>query len=97
MSKYSHTVVRDMLSKQVLEVSFTKADGTARVMICTTNGNMIPHADRPAPSNEKSARQDSPTETFRVYDLEKKAWRSFRLDSVHSINIIHNQDEYRVD
>lgn len=96
MSKYSHTVVRDMLSKQVLEVSFTKADGSARVMICTTNGNMIPHADRPAPSSEKSARQE-PTETFRVYDLEKKAWRSFRLDSVHRIDIIHNQDEYRVD
>lgn len=60
-----------------LEVVFTKSDGTERTMYCSLQeGVVVPH--------EKKTERVKQTndDTLAVWDLEKKAWRSFKLASV---------------
>ena len=76
-------------------VTFTKKDGTERVMKCTTAPSLIPvdilegkhytntenPIDFPVPKKEKKVNED----VMPVYDLETSAWKSFRWDSVKSV------------
>lgn len=56
-------------------VTFTKADGTERVMLCTLREEMLPEAT-------ESKRKKPNDEVISVWDLDKLAWRAFRVDSV---------------
>jgi len=73
-------------------VTFTKKDGTDRVMTCTTNEQLVPQEpihetntdnpiDFPAPKREKKANED----VMSVYDIDAKGWRSFRWDSLKQV------------
>jgi hypothetical protein len=76
-------------------VTFTKKDGTERVMKCTTAPLLVPvdvlegkhytntdnPIDFPVPKKEKKVNED----VMPVYDLESNAWKSFRWDSVKSV------------
>jgi hypothetical protein len=76
-------------------VIFTKKDGTERVMKCTTNSLLVPldlteerhytntdnPIDFPTPKKEKKVNED----VMPVYDLEAKAWKSFRWDSIKQV------------
>jgi hypothetical protein len=78
-------------------VTFTKKDGTERVMKCTTSSELVPvdlteekhytntnnPIDFPAPKKEKKVNED----VMPVYDLDSKAWRSFRWDSVKQVTL----------
>ncbi len=65
-------------------VTFTKVDGTERVMECTLHTNLIP-ADKqpvePKPNADGTVKKTS-TEVIRVYAFDVQEWRSFRVDSV---------------
>ena len=63
------------------EVTFTKACGEVRVMLCTTQASMIPADFAPKGDSKVAECKD----VVRVFDLEKNAWRSFRVDSVTKI------------
>lgn len=67
------------LSTTGMKVVFIKADGSERTMFCTTNFDMIPSESHPT----GNGKPENPT-VKRVFDLEKNAWRSFRIDSVIS-------------
>ena len=70
----------------VLTVVFTKADGSERTMLCTKNSEII--SQFYIPEEKKTDRvYKEPEEAARVFDLEKKAWRSFRYDSIKSYSI----------
>lgn len=75
-------------------IVFTKKDGSERVMECTTSATLVPlveekvHVtntdnpiDFPAPKKEKKVNE----EVMPVYDLESKAWKSFRWDSIKQV------------
>lgn len=75
-------------------VVFTKKDGSDRVMECTTNLSLVPLVeekvhitntenpiDFPAPKKEKKKNE----EVMPVFDLEAKAWKSFRWDSIKEV------------
>lgn len=75
-------------------VTFTKKDGSERVMECTTAPSLVPpepvHVtntdnpiDFPAPKREKKVNED----VMPVYDLQSRAWKSFRWDSIKEIKI----------
>jgi len=72
------------LQKQVMKVTFTKVNGEERVMECTLQEHMIPETD---PANHKENKEVLP-----VFDIDKGAWRSFRLDSVTNIEALEYQD-----
>jgi hypothetical protein len=74
--------VLDLLRKTVVTVNFMKSDGTLRDMICTLLPEHIPADQKP-----KDSGYVWPEDVIRVFDIEKGAWRSFRLDSVNSVTV----------
>ena len=69
------------LHKGICKVTFTKKDGTERVMKCTLVEEYLPKIE--AEKVEKNATSNSRNdEVYAVWDVEKDAWRSFRWDSV---------------
>lgn len=70
----------DSLRTNVVEVIFTKKDGTDRKMLCTLDEYLIPkeHAPKGTGSEKKG-------DVISVYDIENNGWRSFRFDSLKSI------------
>jgi hypothetical protein len=69
-----------------VKVTFTKKDGTERVMECTTAPSLVPEEpilEDAAPKREKKVNED----TCPVYDIEAKGWRSFRWDSIKQVSL----------
>lgn len=71
------------LQTEVLEVTFTKKDGTERTMQCTLKEDLLPKVEVDE-SAEKKEREIN-VEVMPVWDLEKAAWRSFRMDSIKGV------------
>jgi hypothetical protein len=70
----------DKLKLMDAKVTFTKKDGTERVMKCTLREDIItPHEKK---TDRVKAHND---ETLAVWDLDKKEWRSFRYDSIKEV------------
>ena len=87
--KMEHTKesIRSQLRQSVMKVNFTKTDGTVREMICTLQESFtIPYekkTDKQKPENN---------DILAVWDVEKHAWRSFRVDSIISAEVVEAQD-----
>lgn len=77
--------LKGMLSQSTVSVTFTKKDGTERVMQCTLEPKKLPPIVES--TSDKKPRKVS-EDTLSVYDLEAKGWRSFTLKSVKRVNII---------
>lgn len=74
--------LRNLLSTDIVSVSFTKKDGSAREMLCTTMQEYLPKSDNPCSEITLTPRE---TGIVTVWDLEAGGWRSFRFDSIKSI------------
>jgi len=74
-----------VLKERPVVIKFTKVDGSERTMKCTLNESLILPLPEPVQEKEKKARKENEN-VIRVYDLEKESWRSFRLDSIISVN-----------
>ena len=65
-----------------LDVVFIKSDGTERTMRCTLQeGVVVPHEKKT--ERVKNVNED----VMAVWDLEKNAWRSFKLSSIVKVVI----------
>ena len=84
--------LKEELKKHQLAVTFTKKDGTARTILCTLRDSVL----QSLPVQEKKTdrvKQDNP-DVLAVYDLENQAWRSFRMDSITSVErYLNNENE----
>lgn len=69
----------ETLKANVATVKFTKVSGEKRDMLCTLREDKLP----PAKVGGRTVTQNDAI--VRVYDLEKAAWRSFKVDSVESV------------
>ena len=93
--------VKGLLSNGEVTVTFTKADGTDREMLCTLDGAKIPAktisvsassavaSDAIVKENKKPRKEPDP-HSVRVYDLEKQEWRSFRFDRLKKVTAALN-------
>jgi hypothetical protein len=70
--------LKDMLHVDVATVTFTKKDGTERVMKCTLKPEHLPTA--PITENKKERKVND--NVLAVYDVEANGWRSFTIKSV---------------
>jgi hypothetical protein len=70
-----------LLETEVVEIEFTKKDGTDRVMKCTLQEDYLPEYDGVILIDKDRWKKDS----LAVFDLEKEDWRSFRWDSVKAV------------
>lgn len=62
-------------------VTFTKKDGTERVMNCTLQEDALPKVEL----KEGATPRKENTDTLRVFDLEKQEWRSFIIKSIKQV------------
>jgi|LWDU01.1.fsa_nt_gi hypothetical protein len=87
----------ELLYNDVATITFTKADGTERVMVCTLLQEVLKDqlTDIPTPNFDKEPiidesqlpKKEVNQNTIAVYDVQVEDWRSFRVDSVKSISI----------
>ena len=95
--------VRGLLSNSEINVTFTKADGTDRDMLCTLDHSRIPvSVAKPvnlttgtAPVDgivreSKKPRKEPDPHSIRVFDVEKQEWRSFRFDRLKKVTATLN-------
>ena len=82
---FSYDKIKNVLSHNKAKVTFIKADGTEREMICTLDMNQIPSDNHPKSSNQDVTKANR--DVIKVFDLEINQWRSFRVDSVKSISV----------
>jgi len=80
------TQLKKLLSENTLTVTFNKKDGTQRTMLCTLMPGHLPVVEKREGDEVKEPKKQS-EESLPVWDLEKKAWRAFRLDSIVSYSI----------
>ena len=62
-----------------IEVTFTKVDGTQRVMNCTLKEDLLP--ERKATGSTRAVNH----EVISVWDLDQNAWKSFRVSNVTQV------------
>ena len=94
-------IIRDMI-KSVLQssevtVTFTKADGTDRDMLCTLDHSRIPVSiAKPVSSvdgivrESRKPKKEPDPHSIRVFDLEKQEWRSFRFERLKKVTATLN-------
>lgn len=67
----------ELLRANNVRITFNKKDGTTRDMLCTLQEKVVESYEK------KTDRVKEPNqEVCPVWDVEKKAWRSFRWDSI---------------
>ena len=77
-------VISTMLHENVCEVTFTKVDGSKRVMPCTLKPGSFPIVEGTGPKAPKGKRDDN----LSVWCTDQSAWRSFKLMNVTQIKVI---------
>lgn len=101
MAEYTKEYLLDHLKKGTGTVIFQKVSGELREMSCTlveetineyttntdANGNVGTHSDGILDNVKKDKRAVNPNLMI-VFDIEKRDWRSFRVDSVKSFDWI---------
>jgi len=70
-----------LLKERVVTIKFKKKDDSVRKMVCTLSEDYLPEPEDIVEGQEKKKKKENPN-TLPVWDLEKLAWRSFRVDSV---------------
>lgn len=80
-----HKWLKDILSVTEATVTFTKVDGTERVMKCTLEAEKLPVVE--LKEDAKPRKQSDSTKALRVFDLDKKEWRSFTVKNIKRIEL----------
>ena len=76
--------IRHLLHDHVCEVTFTKLDGSLRVMPCTLKESAMPSRDA---DKFHQTRAYKP-ETLSVFCVDKNEWRSFRVANVKEVRVV---------
>ena len=76
--------LKTALHEGVVLFEFVKKDGTLRHARGTTSPDLIPADD--TPQNKRTPEQQAAYErqTVAFYDIDKKGWRSMRIDTIWS-------------
>ena len=75
------TYLNTMLHEGKCEITFTKIDGTERVMLCTLNEEYIKMNE--VKREKTTDRVHKPKDDILVvFDMEKNDWRSIKTDNI---------------
>lgn len=77
----------ELLSTELVEVTFNKLSGEQRVMTCTLRSNYLPESKQNDPLSQTKIRNIE-EKTIVVWDTNSNAWRSFRYDRVTKVRQI---------
>jgi len=79
---FTYDELFEMLRANILAVTFTKRDGSERIMICTL-------MDEHLPQSANLSKGRDPQE-MNVWDVECQGWRGFKMFSIISVETDHN-------
>ena len=78
----------EMLSTEVVDVTFQKLSGDERKMKCSLIPSMLPPAQRDDKLSQTKIRNlEEKTIVVWAIDIEPSAWRSFRYDRVKKVEV----------
>jgi hypothetical protein len=78
----------ETLKSNICKVTFTKLNGEVREMPCTLKEDIVPVYERKTPLKEAVTTEESkPNTTLSVWCMDKKEWRSFRVENVTKVEI----------
>ena len=80
--------LKGVLTVQPATITFTKKDGTERVMNCTLRGDMLPVVEI---KEDKAPRKQNDS-ILSVYDLDVQGWRSFTINTVKRVSFTMSDD-----
>ena len=80
-----HAWLKSMLAVTEATITFTKVDGTERVMKCTLESSKLPVVE--LKEDAKPRKQSDSTKALRVFDLEKQEWRSFTIKNIKRVDL----------
>lgn len=87
MKMYDNYELKELIQNNVVTVTFEKVDGTERTMKCTLIPEYLPNkVDDNKQLLTESVRKENPS-NLSVWDIESNSWRSFRYDSVKSVQL----------
>ena len=69
--------VAELARENVIRVTFTKSDGTERIMVCSLMDQYLP----PIMEDAEVITKDN-SNVLAVMDLQARSWRSFRINSI---------------
>ena len=72
--------IKNQLKNNIGTIKFKKKDDSVRVMKCTLSEELLPESD--FTQGEHKSKKTSNPDSLAVWDLDKLAWRSFRVDSI---------------
>lgn len=75
----------------MVNVEFTKKDGTLRKMLCTKNSNFLPEGKPEQADKQPRSRKEG---QMIVWDMDKLEFRSFNLDQVISFEVVNINATY---
>lgn len=79
-SKKHKKWLKDILTWGEARITFTKKDGTERVMNCTLDENQFPEYEKKTDRTRKVN-----DDVLSVVDTDLNEWRSFRWDSIKNV------------
>lgn len=80
-----HSWLNSMLKVTEATITFTKVDGSERVMKCTLEANKLPPVV--IKEDAKPRKESTSTKALRVFDIEKNEWRSFTIKNIKHISL----------
>ena len=80
-----HEWLNNMLKVTEATITFTKIDGTERVMKCTLEAAKLPPVV--IKEDAKPRKETTSTKALRVFDIEKNEWSSFTIKNIKRIEL----------
>ena len=80
-----HSWLNSMLKVTEATITFTKVDGSERVMKCTLEPGRLPTVV--IKEDTKPRKESTSTKALRVFDIEKNEWRSFTIKNIKRIEL----------
>ena len=80
-------LIINSLKNGIVNVKFTKVDGSEREMKCTLNEALIPVSNTTDKTIEETRVKEPNINTISVWDIENEGWRSFRVASVIYVSV----------
>ena len=76
--------LRRALNEGVVNFEFVKKDGSLRTARGTTGPDLVPMDNMPKGARTPEQQAAYQRQTVAFYDIDKKAWRSMRIDTIWS-------------
>lgn len=86
MKQYDRSELIELLQKYTVKITFTKVDGSTRVMDCTLREDILPVVT--VPESAKPRRAAPPASLLPVWSVQDRGWRSIKLYSITNVLVL---------